>query len=162
MTSLKIELIGKITLLNHVIDHRYPFIAADVLTSSLKIAEALVPIKQVPDQEDSESDTTGENTATQSSKVETDEIDSEVNAIQKVLDKAQETKSNKKHTLVEDLEEIDMDDQDNFEAILRDREDGVEDVDGATKGEGSRNSFTDKKDEDEEEDDEVNVDEDEG
>ena len=64
----------------------------------------------MPETDDSESDTTGENTATQSNKVETDEIDSEVNAIQKVLDKAKESESNNKHTLVEDLEEIDMDD----------------------------------------------------
>ena len=52
-----------------------------------------------------------------------------------------------------------MDDQDDFEALLKAREEG--DVNGDTKEEGSRNSFTDKKDEDEEDDDEVNVDEDE-
>jgi len=46
--------------------HRYPFISADILTSSLKLAEALVPVKEIPVEEQpssSESDDDEEETA---------------------------------------------------------------------------------------------------
>lgn len=132
--------------------------SSDILTSSLKLAEAFAPVIETPTIEDEE---THESTqeATQVTHEEEqpkqeDEEDTEANAIQKALKKNADSKGEKKISLVEDLDEIELEenDQDDFEANLQALEQG-EKPSG-----GSRNSFT-KNEEQDEEDDEVNVDE---
>ena len=123
--------------------HRFPFIASDILTSSVKLAEALVPLLPQPDEQTSEKEEHGGNSDS--------EVDTEAKAIQKVLEKTNDSKD-KKTTFVDDLEEDLANMDDDFEANMK----LLEEENGSAP-KTDRNSFTDKKDDD---DDEVNVEED--
>lgn len=84
--------------------------AADILTSSIKLAEAFVPIREEPKPVEEES--TLSTQATESITKPTpapadDEEDSESKSIQRVIERAQKTEE-EKQTLVENLEEIDI------------------------------------------------------
>lgn len=81
--------------------YRYPFLAADILSSSAKLAEAFITVKEVavPDsepEEESTQETTNVVTSTARAAEESntntnpndDDADTEASAIQKVLDKA--------------------------------------------------------------------------
>ena len=110
------------------------------MTGSLKVAEAFAPLKPVaPVEEEPEGQTA-------------DEPEPEQSTIERLIQKAQDS-DDKKKTMVEDLEEIDNDnDQDNFEAMLKESEAET----------GERHSFTEKKADDDDDDGDVNIDEDEG
>ena len=93
------------------------------MSSSAKLADALITVKEtpIPDSEPEEEGSTMETTnATSTARngeeanPNEDDTDTESKAIQKVLDKAKE-KEDAKTTLVEDLDEIELEDNDEFE-----------------------------------------------
>lgn len=103
----------------------------------------MIPIKELPKtpapaEDQSTLETTIASTH-RTDETKEEEQDSEAKAIQRVLEKDKEGGS--KQTLVEDLEDLDM--EDDFENNMKALEDKGNDDD---KGE-SRNSFTDKSDE---------------
>jgi len=133
-------------------------LAADILSSSAKLAEALITVKETP-KEAQEEDSTMETTnaastsrAGEEANPNEDDADTESKAIQKVLDKAQE-KEDTKTTLVEDLDEIELEDNDEFEQNFKHLEEGA---DAPKRRE--RVSLDDKKEGGDDEYDEVNVD----
>lgn len=103
--------------------YRFPFVASDILANSQKLAEAMIRVK---------------------------EVDSNV-AVEEEHTQKVEGAAEEKQTLVEDLDEIQLE-EDEFEANMKD---AFEDAGKEEKP--SRNSFTDKTDEEQEQDEEVNV-----
>jgi hypothetical protein len=90
------------------------------LSSSAKLADALITVKEIPEEPQEEGSTMETTNATSTARTgeeanpNEDDADTESKAIQKVLDKAQE-KEDAKTTLVEDLDEIELEDNDEFE-----------------------------------------------
>jgi hypothetical protein len=133
------------------------------LSSSAKLADALITVKEVPQPESDHEDSTLETTnATSTARPaeeanpNEDDADTESKAIQKVLDKAKEKGEDAKTTLVEDLDEIELEDNDDFEQNFKHLE---ENGGSEPPKRRERVSATDNKDGDDDFD-EVNVDED--
>lgn len=133
------------------------------MSSSAKLADAFITVKEVPQLESDHEDSTLETTnATSTARPaeegnpNEDDADTESKAIQKVLDKAKEKGEDAKTTLVEDLDEIELEDNDDFEQNFKHLEDN-----GGSEPPKRRErvSATDNKDGDDDFD-EVNVDED--
>lgn len=133
------------------------------MSSSAKLADAFITVKEVPQPESDHEDSTLETTnATSTARPaeegnpNEDDADTESKAIQKVLDKAKEKGEDAKTTLVEDLDEIELEDNDDFEQNFKHLEDN-----GGSEPPKRRErvSATDNKDGDDDFD-EVNVDED--
>ena len=133
------------------------------MSSSAKLADALITVKEVPQPESDHEDSTLETTnATSTARPaeeanpNEDDADTESKAIQKVLDKAKEKGEDAKTTLVEDLDEIELEDNDDFEQNFKHLE---ENGGSEPPKRRERVSATDNKDGDDDFD-EVNVDED--
>jgi hypothetical protein len=133
------------------------------LSSSAKLSDALITVKEVPQPESDHEDSTLETTnATSTARpaeeanLNEDDADTESKAIQKVLDKAKEKGEDAKTTLVEDLDEIELEDNDDFEQNFKHLE---ENGGSEPPKRRERVSATDNKDGDDDFD-EVNVDED--